>query len=184
MIGGNRLASGCPKGGEGIEKSWSKVGLGTESQRNAASVCSGACASGGPGLLRERPLAQTGASGFAAELLRLGVALRGWSGAHAHCRARARGLHTPAQRVAGGRAGPPACPRTRGIVGYWRTEPGGGGPEADCKGPGPRRFGEGGGGGSGPRLPSAVAQHCGLLGPRSRTPFLTSPCFLAGRRAG
>lgn len=76
-----------------------------------------ACASGGPGLLWKRPLAQTGASALGAALLWLGVARRSWPGAHAHCRARARGPHTPAHRVAGGRAGPPACPRTRGIVG-------------------------------------------------------------------
>lgn len=72
---------------------------------------------GWPGFTLEETVGTNRRERFWAALLWLGVARRSWPGAHAHCRARARGPHTPAHRVAGGRAGPPACPRTRGIVG-------------------------------------------------------------------
>lgn len=48
--------------------------FGTESQRNDALVCSGACALGCLGLLSKRPLAHIGASTSAAEAVLAGRA--------------------------------------------------------------------------------------------------------------
>ena len=57
-------------------------------------------------------------------------------------------------------------------------------PRADCRVRRRGPFEEGGAEGSGPRLPSAAAQPCGLFGLRRTTSSLTGLCFPARRRAG
>lgn len=150
------------------------------SRREALAARSGVCALGCLGLFGERPLAQTSASASAA------VCRWGRWGAAGPPRARA--LQGPGSRpshtgkAAGGRGflRAPAL----GDCGVVADGAGRLRPQADCRARRPSRFGEGCGQGSGPWLPSAAAQPCGLSGLRRETSSLTGLCFPAQRRAG